>query len=422
MILYNLFIILYSFGIRAFALWNSKAKRWLSGRKDIFKQLSAFQQQTEGQQKVWVHCASLGEYEQGLPVIEKIQQLYPEYIVVISFFSPSGYEVVKRKNPDANIFYLPMDSAASAKRFIDAINPTLVIWVKYEYWYHYLTELKQRNIPVLLVSGIFRKNQPFFKWYGKIWKQMLECFTFLFVQTARSATLLSTVGVKYNVLISGDTRFDRVIEIAETSAELPSIVTQFCGSSKVIVAGSTWPEDEEELDHYANKHLEIKFILAPHEIDEAHLKEIEKLFHHTIRYSAFTAEKNREANVLIIDNVGMLSKLYKCADISYVGGGFGADGIHNVLEPAVFGKPVIFGPEYDKFIEATELIETGGGISIDNALELEKLLDELIETTSDVNKAETESLGVAAKNYVYSKAGASKKILDYIQVNRLLIS
>ena len=442
MLLYNCFIFLYASGIRFIALWNRKARRWLDGRRDLFTQLQLFSERTAHKRKVWVHCASLGEYEQGLPVLEKIKRQYPDHITVLSFFSPSGYEVIAAKHPEDEIFYLPMDSKLHAKKFIDAIDPSLVIWVKYEYWFYYLTELKRRNIPVLLVSGVFRKNQPFFQWYGSIWKKMLACFEHLFVQTPESAALLASIGIADSVSISGDTRFDRVIEIVSTAESLPDPIIAFCGSNKVIVAGSTWPEDEEELDHYANKHPEIKFILAPHEIDEAHLKEIEKLFHHSVRYSVFNPVKPGVANVLIIDNIGLLSRLYRCADIAYIGGGFGADGIHNVLEPAVYGKPVVFGPEYEEFIEAVELIETGGGISIDNALELEKILDELIDGVTLVNEPGsngpaaqivqtvtlidgqpvTFSPGNAARNYVYSKAGASKKIMDYIQVKRLLMS
>ncbi|MEP6674111.1 MAG: glycosyltransferase N-terminal domain-containing protein [Ferruginibacter sp.] len=418
MLLYNAFLRLYSIGIKMISLWNPKARRWVEGRKDLFIKLNHFRLKTTNKKKVWVHCASLGEYEQGLPVLEKIKAAYPDYIMVLSFFSPSGYEAVKNRNSADEIFYLPMDNALNAKRFLDAIEPSLVIWIKYEYWYYYLTELKQRNIPVLLVSGIFRKSQPFFKWYGNVWKKMLGCFDHLFVQSQESATLLSGIDISGNISVSGDTRFDRVIEIAETAGpDLPAHIAEFCAGSKIIVAGSTWPEDEEELDHYANKHREIKFIIAPHEIDDAHLKEIEKLFHHTLRYSAFDINRDMGANVLIIDNIGLLSRLYKCADITYVGGGFGADGIHNVLEPAVYGKPVVFGPEYEKYLEAEELLETGGGISIDNALELEMLLDELIMDENKLMEA-----GTASKKYVYSRAGASQQILDYIQVKRLLIS
>jgi 3-deoxy-D-manno-octulosonic-acid transferase len=370
---------------------------------------------------VWMHCASLGEFEQGRPLLEKIRNIYPNTKIILTFFSPSGYEVMKNYNGADYIFYLPMDSRVNAARMIDNIRPDLVLWVKYEFWYYYLTELKKRNIPVLMVSGIFREQQPFFKWYGGIWKKMLNSFTHFFVQNEISQELLTTVSISTNVSLSGDTRFDRVIEIAEKFEPLPLIET-FCGNSKVIVAGSTWEEDEEEWTHYVKTHPEIKFIFAPHEIDPENLKDVKKEFPGSIFYSEWTEiQANKapgtSANFLIIDNIGMLSKLYHYADITFVGGGFEDDGIHNVLEPAVYGKPVIYGPEYEKFAEAVELVESGAGVCISNALELEKILTDLWDNEELLkNKSEI------ARQYVYSKAGATKKIMDYIQEKRLLTS
>jgi 3-deoxy-D-manno-octulosonic-acid transferase len=315
-----------------------------------------------------------------------------------------------------------MDSKKAARDFIDTVQPGLVLWVKYEYWYYFLTELKKRNIPTLLVSGIFRQDQPFFKWYGRLHRYMLDSFTHFFVQTGESKELLNKIGFNKNITVSGDTRFDRVISIAEGFKPI-DIIEFFCGNKCVIVAGSTWTEDEEELDHYANTHPEIKFLIAPHEVHEEHIKQIEKLFKRSLRYSAFeqagfeTYDMKDEANVLIIDNVGMLSKLYRYAFISYVGGGFGEDGVHNVLEAAVYGKPVIFGPEYDKYIEAIELVESGGAFPIDNALELEQRIDALLH-----DEAQYRNSCEAARNYVYAKRGATTSILDYIQEKRLLTS
>jgi 3-deoxy-D-manno-octulosonic-acid transferase len=278
------------------------------------------------------------------------------------------------------------------------------------------------------VSGNFRKDQPFFKWYGRLHWYMLESFNHLFVQTIASKELLATIGFKNNVTISGDTRFDRVVQIAEQFKPIDPI-TKFCGDNTVIVAGSTWPEDEEELDHYANTHPEIKFIIAPHEIDEDHLKEIEQLFKHSIRFSKLPVSdapvpvpRNRQlttqpANTLIIDNIGMLSKLYKYATITYVGGGFGHDGVHNVLEAAVYGKPVVFGPVYDKYIEAVELVEQGGAFVVNTAIELEKTFDDL---QLDTNAYDTSC--EAARSYVYNNKGATGRIMKYIQENRLLTS
>ncbi len=413
---YLLFLHAYHLGIRIAAYGNPKAKLWVEGRKQ-FPSIG----NTTGK-TVWMHCASLGEFEQGRPLLEEIKKQYPEKKIVLSFFSPSGYEVMKLYTGADYIFYLPMDGSSNAARMIEAINPGLVLWVKYEFWYFYLTELKKKNIPVLMISGIFRKSQPFFKWYGSIWKKMLQCFTYYFVQNEESTDLLSAVGISGNVSNCGDTRFDRVIEIAEKFEPLP-VIEKFCGSSKVVVAGSTWEEDEEELTHYVRSNPQIKFIIAPHEIAPGNILNVKNEFPGAALYSELsktagqTIPGNKDPHVLIIDNIGMLSKLYHYADISFVGGGFGEDGIHNVLEPAVYGKPVIFGPEYEKFAEATDLIECQAGICIHNALELEKVLTEL---WGNENLLKTKS--DTAKNYVYSKAGATKKIMEYIQEKRLLTS
>ncbi len=390
-----------------------------------------------------MHCSSLGEFEQGRPLVEAIKKQYPQAQIVLTFFSPSGYEVIKKQVSNSlsdrdgqtgvadYIFYLPMDSAANAEKMVNALQPDLVLWVKYEFWFYYLTELKRRNIPVLMVSAIFRESQPFFKWYGDIWKQMLNSFSHFFVQNETSQELLASVGITKNVSISGDTRFDRVIEIAERFEPLP-LIEKFCGNSKVLVAGSTWEEDEEELIHYVKSNPQIKFIIAPHEIHEGNIKDVQKEFAGSVLYSSLTINDNPQPmadsaqqettnqkpetrNVLIIDNIGILSRLYYYADITYVGGGFEDSGIHNVLEPAVHGKPVIFGPEYEKFAEAVDLIDCGAGICINNALELEKVLAELWG-----NEIVLKQKSEAAKNYVYSKAGATEKIMGYIQANRLL--
>lgn len=364
-----------------------------------------------------MHCASLGEFEQGRPLVEKIKQDHPAYKVVVTFFSPSGYEIRKNYSGADAIFYLPMDGAGNAEKFIQAIHPDLVLWVKYEYWYYYLTTLKKHNIPVLLVSGIFRESQPFFKWYGKIWKEMLHSFKHLFVQNEKSLKLVQPQ-LKEKVSLTGDTRFDRVIDIAEKFEELPEI-NFFCGNSKVVVAGSTWEEDETELIHYVKEHPEIKFIIAPHEVGIESLAEVKKEFKQSIFYSQLQAIKeiSENTNVLIIDNIGMLSRLYKYATVTYVGGGFNSSGIHNVLESAVYGRPVIFGPVYEKFAEAKGLVECGGAFSINNALELEKILNELFSSTDKLIQSSN-----AAREYVYHNRGATGRIMNYIAENRLLIN
>ena len=410
---YIIFLHLYVTGIRILSIWNPKARLWLEGRKKF----PIIHFTTPASAKtIWMHCASLGEFEQGRALLENLKKQYPSVKIVLTFFSPSGFEVQKNFAGADAILYLPIDSKANAKKLVKLINPSLVLWVKYEYWFFYLEELKQQNIPVLLISGIFRNSQPFFKWYGGIWKKALASFMHFFVQDETSKQLLTGIGIEMNVSVSGDTRFDRVIEIAEKFEPIPHIPA-FCGESKVIVAGSTWEEDEAELIHYVRANPQIKFIIAPHEIDAENLKDVQEEFAGSILYSEFIPSQQATSNVLIIDNVGMLSRLYKYADITYVGGGFGDDGVHNVLEAAVYGKPVIYGPEFEKFKEAIELTDCGGGISINSALELEKVLTELWE-----NEQLLKTKGEAAKKYVFNNAGASNKIIAFIQENRLLIN
>ena len=366
-----------------------------------------------------MHCASLGEFEQGRPLLEKLKATDTNLKIVLTFFSASGYEVMKDYKGADHVFYMPMDSPANARKFIDALAPILVLWVKYEYWFYYLDELKRRNIPVILVSGIFRKDQPFFRWYGSVWRKMLGCFTHFFVQNEISRELLETIHIDQRITVTGDTRFDRVIEIAERFESVPFIEI-FCGNSDVIVAGSTWEEDEVELLHYVKAQADLKFIIAPHEIDAENLADIKIEFPDSIFYSELESLINtpgRTTNVLIIDNIGMLSRLYKYATISYVGGGFGADGVHNVLEAAVYGKPVVFGPVYEKYEEAIGLLEAGGGLSVSGPLKLEAVLNELLK-----DEIERANKGKKARNFVYSNAGASDKITRYIQENRLLTS
>jgi len=353
--------------------------------------------------------------------MEIIKREFPSYKIVLTFFSPSGYEVMKDYRGADHVFYLPMDSPVNAKKFLDPVNPSLVLWVKYEYWFYYLAEIKKRNIPVLLISGIFRKKQPFFKWYGEIWRKMLESFTHFFVQNTESQQLLSTIGFTENVSLNGDTRFDRVLEIADHFTAVPGIA-EFCGNSQVIVAGSTWEEDEIELLHFVNVHKQVKFIIAPHEIDKANLKDVKEEFPDSIFYSELNNEQRTtdsgQPNVLIIDNIGMLSRLYKYATVAYVGGGYGADGVHNVLEAAVYSKPVVFGPVYEKFDEATGLINAGGAVSIDGGpVKLENILNNLLQ-----DEAARKKMGEAAQQFVNENAGASKKIIQFIQEKRLLTS
>ncbi len=414
-LLYSIFLLIYSIGVRIASIWNPKGDLWVKGREGIFGKIES-EIKTLPSKPIWMHCASLGEFEQGRPLLEELKRNDPSVKIVLSFFSPSGYEVMKNYAGVDFIFYLPMDSPINAKRFIDAINPSLVLWVKYEYWFYYLKELKQRNIPTILVSGIFRKNHPFFKWYGKIWVEMLNAFSHFFVQNEESKELLSNLGFNDNVTVNGDTRFDRVLEIAQQFQAIP-FISEFCGNSIVIVAGSTWEEDEIELMHFIKVNPQMKFIIAPHEINAENLEDVREMFPDAHFYSQLTSPPIFASNILIIDNIGMLSRLYQYATIAYVGGGFGKDGVHNVLEAAVYAKPVVFGPEFEKYEEAIGLIETGGAISVEGPLGLESVLNEMLK-----DKKVLKERGDVAVAYVKQHKGASKKIIQFIQEKRLLIS
>ena len=361
-----------------------------------------------------MHCSSLGEFEQGRTVVEQLKILYPNYKILITFFSPSGYEVRKNYPLADYVFYLPMDSAKNAATFFDIVNPSLVIYVKYEFWHYYLAEAKKRKIPLLLLSAAFRKEQPFFQWYGGFHRNMLGSFTHFFVQTKQAEILLQSIGYT-NVTVSGDTRFDRVIEMAN-EAKRNEKVASFCGTHPVVVAGSTWTEDDKELDHFANTKNNVRFIIAPHNIGKDRLQECLRLYKNSVLLSSLSQNTFPEGkNTLIIDNIGILGSLYRYATVCYVGGGFGGDGVHNVLEAAVHGKPVVYGPEFEKYIEAVELQESGGGISVINALDLEKTLDKLLTQDEEYHlKCK------ASKDYVFGKQGATNSIIAYIQEKRLL--
>ena len=415
------------------ALWNSKARMWVNGRKDWKQKLNNWQSAvSQGQlltdsdakpnnlKTIWMHCASLGEFEQGRPLLEAIRTQYPGYKIILTFFSPSGYEIRKNYEGADLVMYLPMDGPANARAFIEAINPTLVLWVKYEYWFYYLKELKNKNIPVLLISGIFRRSQPFFRWYGGFWKKILGSFQHLFVQTDYSIELLSGLGIVDNATVTGDTRFDRVAAIASQWETLGTGIDNFCEGHTVLVAGSTWEEDEALLTHYVKAYPNIHFIIAPHDIDKQRITDLQHEFPTATLYSSLlnnNLNSRPDANVIIIDNIGTLSRLYKYATITYVGGGFNKSGIHNILEAAVYGKPVIFGPVYEKFAEARKLVDAGGAYSIENALELEALLNNLLN-----DPALLEESSLIAMKFVNEQKGATAKIMDYIQRNRLLIN
>ena len=416
--LYRIFIGIYPIAAWILGFVNPKAKQWHTGRKEILTQIAAALA-ANTKPIIWMHCASLGEFEQGRPVLEGLQKQYPNYSILLTFFSPSGYEVHKNYAGADYIFYLPMDSAGNASKFLKITNPSIAVFVKYEFWHYYLTQLKKLQIPTILIAGIFRKDQLFFKWYGSFYKKLLSCFTAFFVQDKNSQSLLQSIGINNEVYIGGDTRFDRVIEIAEAFAPIDPIA-HFCNNSLVLVAGSTWFQDDETIAHFEKTNPNIKFIIAPHDITNQRLQNCLSLYKNAVLFSDYVKGFNtvpQNVNTLIIDNVGMLSKLYHYATITFIGGGFGADGIHNCLEAAVHYKPVLFGPVYDKYIEASGLVDAGGAISIEDALEFEAVANKLFSTEADRIK-----MGQHAGDFVHAHKGASAKIIHYIQENRLLTS
>ena len=408
-VLYSVFIFLFRLGIAISALWNEKAKAWIGGRKNFFKELES--EFSAKKQTIWIHCASAGEFEQGKPVIERLKEHYPSYPIVVSFFSPSGFGVGKKYGLADHIVYLPLDTPANAKRFVEIINPTLVVFIKYDYWYFHLKEVAAKKIPLLLASAIFRKQSIFFKPYGSLHRSMLYFFQHIFVQDKSSKEALRTINVD-NCSVAGDTRFDRVTEIAAKAERLDKI-ENFVANNKILVAGSTWPDDEKLLEVLLDKNSDLKIIIAPHEINKSHILQLQALFPSAILYSQMG--ENQDSKILIVDNIGMLSRLYRYAALTYIGGGFNKSGIHNTLEAAVWGKPVIFGPNYKKFKEAKELIEKGAAYSINNSEELNTIAERWLKNSEAYNKA-----SLAAELYVKDNTGATQKIVDYIQENRLL--
>jgi 3-deoxy-D-manno-octulosonic-acid transferase len=404
-LLYSIGVGAYHTGIRLAAPFNAKAKLWVEGRKDWQDNLQAA---LTGKPLVWVHCASLGEYEQGKPVIEAIEKQHPEKQVLVSFFSPSGYEVVKTKDSNRTIVYLPADNAYNAKRFLQIAKPTLAIFIKYEFWYHYLHQLKHHKVPTILVSGIFRASQPFFKPWGVLHREMLTCFSHFFVQDDASSQLLSDLGFR-NITVSGDTRFDRVVAIQSAPRELP-VVEHFKAGSAVLVAGSTWPADEKILRPLLPELIAIgwKIIIAPHDIDTHHIQQLSTEFgSKAITYSQGLIDSPANKDVLIIDNVGLLSHIYRYGEVAYIGGGMGK-GIHNILEAAASGLPIVFGPNYFKFKEAVDLVHFGGAFSVSSFETLKKQIDQLQDEEQYMNAA------TVAQKYVADNVGATNKVLTWV--------
>ena len=403
--LYNLAIGIYDLIVHIMAPFSRKPRKMMKGHWVVYELLR--QQIEKDARYIWFHAASLGELEQGRPLIEKIRAKYPDYKILLTFFSPSGYEVRKNYRGADVVCYLPFDKPRNVKKFLDISNPVMAFFIKYEFWKNYLDELNKRRIPVYSVSSIFRKDQIFFKWYGGTYRNVLKNFDYLFVQNEASRRFLSKIGIN-KVTVVGDTRFDRVLQIREEAKELP-LVEKFKGDSFTLVAGSSWGPDEDLFLEYFNTHPEMKLIIAPHVIDENHLVEIiSKLKRPYVRYTRADERNVQKADCLIIDCFGLLSSIYRYGEVAYIGGGFGV-GIHNTLEAAVYGIPVVFGPKYQKFMEAKQLIEAQGAFSISNYEELSSLFDRFL--TDEHFHRET---GSNAGFYVTNNAGATDKVLSMI--------
>lgn len=401
-ILYNFGIYTYKQLVNIASFRNLKARKMKQGHKEIFHYLAQNADPEGGY--IWIHASSLGEFEQGRPIIEAIKAHYPEQKIAITFFSPSGYEV--RKNyPKADLIcYLPFDLPNNVNRFLNILKPKQAIFIKYEFWGNYLNALAKRNIPTYIISAIFRPSQIFFRPYGSYFRRILQNFEHLYVQDENSKKLLKDIGIT-KVSVTGDTRFDRVLEIRSQAKELP-LIEQFSKGNFTLIAGSSWPKDEEIFIDYFNRHPEMKLIIAPHEIHEEHIQFILSRLNRTaIRYTQADEKNIQKADCIIIDCFGLLSSIYRYGQVAYVGGGFGA-GIHNVPEAAVYGIPVIFGPNHKKFKEAKELIIAGGGFSISRSEDFELVMDRLLENKEFLSKA-----GITAGQYIQNNSGASKKIL-----------
>ena len=403
-ILYEIVLGIYNIGVRIASLFNEKAAFWVRGRKGIWTRLK--KELEEKSNVVWFHCASLGEFEQGRPVIEEYKRKNPGVYVLLTFFSPSGFEVRKNYEGADSVFYLPLDFRKNAVRFINIVKPRLVVFVKYEFWLNYLQQLWLKEIPVFLISANFRRNLWFFKWYGKSFRKIFSFYTHLYVQNNSSVSILSEFGIS-NVSLAGDTRFDRVYQIAENRKNIP-VVETFKDQKTLIVAGSTWSQDEEILCKYINQSEDkLKWILAPHEINLAHIDKIISLIHKPFfKYSEASKSDVVNASVMIVDNIGMLSFLYAYGEIAYIGGGFGV-GIHNILEPASFGVPVVFGPNYHKFQEAVDLVREGGAFTIRSYEDLMNSLDTFFNSPETLMKS-----GELSGSYVKKNQGATTMIVN----------
>lgn len=403
--MYNIVIYIYLIGVVIGSLFSKKVRNMWRGERQAIGIIK--EKMDPNAQYVWFHAASLGEFEQGRPLMEQLKREHPEYKILLTFFSPSGYEVRKNYEGADIITYLPLDTIMNARRFLRTIRPVMAFFIKYEFWYNYLHILKYRKVPVYSVSSIFRPEQVFFKWYGRSYGRVLHCFTRFFVQNEISRQLLAKIGIN-EVTVVGDTRFDRVLQIKEAAKQLP-VVEAFTDGHRTFVAGSSWQPDEDIFIPWFNAHKDWKLIIAPHVIGEDHLQQIlSKIEGKAVRYTQASAEAVRDAQVLIIDCFGLLSSIYHYGEVAYVGGGFGV-GIHNLPEAAVWGVPVIFGPNNQRFQEAQQLKACGGGLEINGAADFQRIMDRF-----DANPQQVEADGKKAGDYVKGKAGATGKVLHSV--------
>ncbi|QAA83282.1 3-deoxy-D-manno-octulosonic acid transferase [Aequorivita sp. H23M31] len=411
-ILYNLLIHLTSFGLRIVGLFSNKMKLFVKGRENVFEILKA--DIASSDKSVWFHCASLGEFEQGVPIMEEIRKRKPDHKIIISFFSPSGFEIKKNTSLADVVVYLPMDTPSNARKFISITHPSLVFFVKYEFWPNYLFELQQKDIPTLLISGVFRPNQWFFQSYGGFMRKALTAFNHFFLQDEESRELLKNIGFT-NITVSGDTRFDRVSHQIEMDNTL-NFAEDFKGNSICIVCGSTWPEDEAVLLDYINSApKKVKFIIAPHKMERSQIDGFKsKLKRKTILYSEKDKVNISAYEVLVIDCIGLLTKLYSYADIAYVGGAMGNTGLHNILEPATFGVPIIIGKNFEGFPEAYKLRSLAGLFVVSNSKEAMDIFSKLVEDANFRRKT-----GMIAGHFVNKNTGATQKVIEYVSSNSL---
>ncbi len=404
-ILYQFSIFLYTQLLRIASLFNPKAKQWIEGRKNTFAYLD--ENLSSSDELIWFHCASLGEFEQGKPLMERLKKKQPHYKILVTFFSPSGYELRKNTDFADYVCYLPVDTKNNATQFIHKIQPKKVFFIKYEFWNFYLQELKQQQIPTYLISGVFRSSQLFFKPYGCFHRKMLSCFTHFFLQNATSEKLLHQINIE-NTTVSGDTRIDNVFENSLNPKKIP-LIEKFTTNKKTIVLGSSWQNEEEIISNYiSSTNKAFKYIIAPHDISKAHIKKIESLLKNNyVLYSNATLENVQNFNILIIDNIGILASVYQYTDIAFVGGGFSGS-LHNILEPASFGNAILFGPKHKKFHEAAELISVKGAFSIDS-------LDDFIAIVNHLSiENQLEQTCNASKKYIEDGIGVTDKIWKII--------